>query len=492
MKLSEDDVQGIGILLSALKNHQLDKVKAKSTNQWRDLNAEDLDFVISESSSDIDITLEDNYFNEGNKTIHTLLSYSMFYSTPEIFGVLLSDYELNPNIPLAIKFFDVQNGEDIEAFEISDITVLIIAIKEGLYDMARTLLEHGATPNGAWHALGQASMKNSRAMEDQFFSLLLHYGTDLSHAVFEYLSGIGIDTEDFEQAIQQEDILPRIESALVRFKKVGACTKSPRPGECLAHIAAKHPALLNCVQRYFSLPPIDNEIAPPLLLGHICPTTLNILKRSGHDFLKKDAFGNCLLHKWALEMCAAYDSDELNNEVMRSFEQIVAAKFNIDELNNRKQTSLHLAALYKSSIAIELLLSKGADPNAKDINGLTPFAYALISNTVESELDENDYNYVFADDIDEEVLVVEKLMGKGVNLEMATNNGISLSELVATSKDFIFSKVTSQVSQKYRELFQSARRSSASVRIYFYSEMNMTTVAGYMYCGDTNVIAKRG
>jgi ankyrin repeat protein len=492
MDLSDEDIQNVAALLLDIRSCRLERVKAKSTNRWRDLSAEDLDLVASEQGSEIDVVYESNYSGDGSKTIHTLLSYSVVHSTPEIIQILLTEFDLDPDTPLADFFFDVDDGEDIEVYEASDITPLIIAIRRGLYEIARTLLEHGANTNGVWHALGQASNKNSRSTEDEFFSLLLHHGANLNHAVFEYLSGLSVDTEEFEQALQMEDLLPRIDSALVRFKKVGAGERSIKPGESLAHIGAMHPALLSCLKRHFSLPPVDNEIAPPALLGHICPTTLNILKLSGHDLLKRDIFGNSLLHKWALEMCAAYDWDGLNTELTRSFDQIAANKINIDERNNRKQTPLHLAALYKSSMAIRLLLSRGADPNAKDENGLTPFAYALISNAVESDLDDSDHNYVFSDKIDEEILVVEELMNKGARLDITSSNGISLPELVAVSKPSIFSKVASLANQKYKDIFHSIKNSAASRQIYFYADVNKIIVAGHLYCGDIFVIAKKG
>lgn len=491
MDLSDEDIQNVADLLLDIQSCRLERVKAKSTNRWRDLSAEDLDLVASEQSSEIDVAYESNYSGDGSKTIHTLLSYSVVHSTPEIIQILLSEFDLDPDTPLADSFFDVDNGEDIEVYEASDITPLIIAIRRGLYEIARTLLEHGANTNGVWHALGQASKKNSRSTEDEFFSLLLHHGADLSHAVFEYLGGLSIDTEEFEQALQMEDLLPRIDNALVRFKKVGAGERSTKPGESLAHIGAMHPALLSCLNRHFNLSPVDNEIAPPALLGHICPTTLNILKRSGHDLQKGDIFGNCLLHKWAREMCATYDLGDLNEEVARSFAQIISNNIDINKPNNRNQTPLHIAALYKSSMAVELLLSKGANPNAKDTNGLTPFAYALISKTVDADMNEVDYNEDFAREIEEEVLVIEKLMNKGADLDIVCNNGIGFPELIATSKDFIFSKVALLANPKHLAPIQFSRNLPAFKRVRFYAEANEVTVAGYLYREDINVIARR-
>ena len=80
-----------------------------------------------------------------------------------------------------------------------------------------------------------------------------------------------------------------------------------------------------------------------------------------------DYFGRTILHEWA----PLSNSNGMNLS-LSSITKHVA----IDCPENKQQTALHIGVLTKKLLKVKQLLAAGSDPNAQDVNGISPFTLA--------------------------------------------------------------------------------------------------------------------
>ncbi len=104
-------------------------------------------------------------------------------------------------------------------------------------------------------------------------------------------------------------------------------------------------------------------------------STVRKLLADNANVNSRDKYGNTSLY-WAItRIAASYSIDDVTRLILLLIDK--GADVNAVNLNN--QTPLHWAAMYGHKEILELLINKRANINAADSNGQTPLSWAIKS-----------------------------------------------------------------------------------------------------------------
>lgn len=485
IQLTESEYSDACHLWRTVVSGNAHELKKCMSPKWRTLNGESMAISTMEQG-DWD-SLEGlgviYAFRNGGWTLHTPLSLAVATKDFDVAEVLLRDQRLDPNVHLTDHW---EEDDDSVHFQDSSETSLGLAISNQSLQLINLLLDYGANPIGYW---GDVANSRFESLEDEITVIrtLLRFGAPSQTAIYEYLSGLNFDTESIEAEVQTSDILARIDEVLKTLKVSGATLNAPIDEVNAVHLAARHPALLRCIKKHYDLAPIPNCNVPALLSSHLCPATINLLVRDGHDPFARDLYGNTVLHRWVMGMPSEFESEFLGIEdqlvpVSDSFYVLVGLGVDVNAANKIGMTALHVACLLKKPEAVRRLLENGADADQKNNRNETPMFYAFAeAGFRRSRQDAPEYL-----DFDEaqQLKMIATLLKHGANWDVQNANGTSLLKFAASATDAAFEAITKVVPPEKIEWLTNQRQKMLSARTVFLSNIIATDVADISYYGQ--------
>lgn len=246
----------------------------------------------------------------------------------------------------------IANGADVNNIDKSGNTPLHIALYQRRADIAGLLISRGADVNikdrDGWTLLEMALQSKNA----EFAKLLMANGAKAS-------ASNRPESANLDLAINTSDL-----SLVETMLKNGEMKKASR-SPLFAAVAGKQKEMVELLLRYGADVNTGVKEGSPLLLTVRDKDILKLLLEHGADPNVKDRKGDSLL--WYV----CYDS-ELAELLLRR-----GADINIK--NRHGRTVLHLASRYARDEVVKWLLTHGANVNAVDDDGLTPFFDALKS-----------------------------------------------------------------------------------------------------------------
>lgn len=142
---------------------------------------------------------------------------------------------------------------------------------------------------------------------------------------------------------------------------------SDEQGTPLLHYAVKHnyiPAVRILLESDMINIDLRDEIGRTVLFyatKSLDPALFHKLVQKGADITVTDRFGRTILHEW-----------DPKDETGLKLQNTLNLRDGANKYDCKKQTPLHLAVIQKNKTKATILYENGSDPEAKDINGITP------------------------------------------------------------------------------------------------------------------------
>jgi uncharacterized protein len=264
----------------------------------------------------------------------------------------------------------VRRGADVNARSKRGFTALMFAAQQGDADSARVLLEAEANPNEVLPRTGTTALHLAGAWgQANVVAVLLDHGADpnavdangfsaLHHAIWDKASGQRKSRNSPHRAEWDRDAVTMVKALLAHGAKANVRLVQKRPTVTVTGIELTGATPLALAAEINNLEAVKVLVAAgadPLIPTEKGTTPLMLAAGAGIDLSNER-------------------SDEERATAVETVRFLVEHGANVNDAGQFGWTALHPAAFQGLNDVIAYLISKGADPDAKDVFGQTPLS----------------------------------------------------------------------------------------------------------------------